>query len=72
VIVILDAHDVVFAEIAAGLYLDQLKVRSCRDFRGDAGRRLARRVDSFSCRKVTLSLIVARAVPRTTTQCSAR
>ena len=43
VIVVLDAHDVVLAEIAAGLYLDQLKVDLARIFEAMPG--TARNVD---------------------------
>ena len=42
-IVVLDAHDVVFAEIAAGLYLDQFKVDLARIFEAMPG--TARNVD---------------------------
>src|ERR1700685_2871324 len=66
VIDVVDSDDVVLAEIAAGLNLDQLHVDLA--WIGEA----VRRANSFSCTSVTLSLSVTSAAPRTTTQCSAR
>ena len=71
VIVVLDAHDVVLAEIAAGLHLDQFEVDLAGIF--EAMPRADWHVDRFILvQNLTLSPIVTRAVPRTTTQCSAR
>ena len=70
-IVVLDSLDIVFAEIAAGLHFDKFEIDLAGIFQTVRG--AARHVaDSFSCSICTLSPIVTRAVPSTTTQCSAR
>ena len=72
VVNILDADDVVFAEIAAGLHLDQFEI----DLAGVGQTMFAadRQVNRFVFVNVTWTspLRVTSAVPRTTIQCSAR
>jgi hypothetical protein len=64
VIVVLDPHDIVLAEIAAGLHLDRLEIDLAGIFQTMRG--AARRVNQFVL--ATASALVAdrhRAVPRT-------
>ena len=68
-IVVLDPHDIVFAEIAAGRHLDGPEIDLAGIFQ--TMRDAARRVNRFVLVQ-HLHLVADRAVPRTTTQCSAR
>ena len=70
-IVVLNAHDVVFAEIGAGLHLDQLEVDPAGIVH-PVPHRSANRSNSFSCTKWIACRGVTRAVPPTTIQCSER
>ena len=71
-IIILDADDVVLAEIAAGLHLDQLQQDLAGIFQPVDG--ADRDVDRFVLVHGLDQFVrrVTRAVPRTTIQCSAR
>ena len=72
VVDVLEANDVVLAEIAAGLHLDQLEVDLAGVGQAGADSRSADRSNSFSCTRMTSSSRVTSAVPFTTIQCSAR
>jgi hypothetical protein len=70
VIVVLDRHDIVLAEIAAGLHLDRLEIDLAGIFQTMRG--AARRVNQFVL--ATASALVADRHPRSTahaTQCPA-
>ena len=70
--IVLDPYDVVLPEIGAGLHLDDLDRDLPRIGQPVRAARRAGRSNSFSCTSSTSWSRVTSAVPRTTTQCSAR